>query len=523
MKRELAQLQDRSFDILVIGGGIYGSTIARAAAEQGLKVSLIDKGDFGHSTSSNSLKIIHGGLRYLQQLDVRRMRESIKSRRQLTACAPHLVETLQCIVPTRGYGLRSRPVMSVALALNDLVSWDRNRGLDSEHRLPSSYTVSAEQCLKMIPGLDRDRVTGGAIWFDAIALNTERLNLSFVTSAATLGAAVANYIRADGYIFAKGSIVGAKVEDVLTGEKFDIRATLVVNASGPWANDFSNSVSGLRKKTPVSWIHATNIVIKRRLFGDYAVGLSAGNYTDRAAIAKKGTRDLFFVPWRSGTIVGTFYSRFTGYADDCCADASDIHSMLRQINVAYPGEYVRPADVSFVHAGLLPEPPGTINAAGDIQLMKQPVLIDTVKSSHIPGLLTLVGVKYTTAPQVAERVVRSATEKLGRRRWVTSPSDNTGCSHRSSDAEATRRDDRVADTDSVSRLRKCYGDEVSAVLRYCSTPDGRQPVGSDESILAGQVVYSVKHEMAQRLADVVFRRTDLGTFGYPGRDALAGC
>ena len=300
------QLQDRPFDILVIGGGIYGATIAHAAAEQGLKVSLIDKGDFGHSTSSNSLKIIHGGLRYLQQLDVRRMRESIKSRRQLTACAPHLVEPLQCIVPTRGYGLRSRPVMSVALALNDLVSWDRNRGLDSEHRLPSGHTVSAEQCLRMIPGLDRDRVTGGAIWFDAIALSTERLNLSFVTSAATLGAAVANYVRADGYIFAKGSIVGAKVEDVLTGEKFDIRATLVINASGPWANDFSNSVSGLRKKTPVSWIRATNIVIKHRLFGDYAVGLSAGNYTDRAAIAKKGTRDLFFVPWRSGTIVGTF-------------------------------------------------------------------------------------------------------------------------------------------------------------------------------------------------------------------------
>ena len=525
MKRDLVQLQDRPFDILVIGGGIYGATIAHAAAEQGLKVSLIDKGDFGSSTSSNSMKIIHGGLRYLQQLDVKRMRESIKSRRQLTACAPHLVEPLQCIVPTRGYGLRSRPVMSVALALNDLVSWDRNRGLDSAHRLPSSHTVSAEQCLRMIPGMDRDQVTGGAIWFDAIALNTERLNLSFVTSAATLGAAVANYVRAYGYIFAKGSIVGAKVEDILTGEKFDIRATLVVNASGPWANDFSDSVSGLKEKIPLSWVRATNIVIKRRLFGDYAVGLSVGNYTDKGAIAKKGTRDLFFVPWRSGMIVGTFYSRFTGYADDCCAEASDIHDMLRQINVAYPRANVKPSDVSFMHVGLLPEPQGTNIAVGDIQLMKQAVLIDAAKSSHIPGLLSLVGVKYTTAPQVAERVVRRATEKLGRRK-VTNSADNTGRSHRSVDAETTRHDDWVADTesaDTVARLRKYYGDEVNMVMHYCSTPEGRQPVGPEESILAGQVVYSVKHEMAQCLADVVFRRTDLGSFSYPGRDALARC
>lgn len=525
MKRDLARLQERAFDILVIGSGIYGATIAHAAAKQGLKVALIDKGDFGHSTSANSLKIVHGGLRYLQQLDVRRMRESIRSRRQLSEFAPHLVRPLQCIVPTRGYGLRGRLVMSVALALNNLVSWDRNTGLDSEHRLPSGHTVSAEQCLGMIPGLDRDRVTGGAIWFDAMALNTERLNLSFVTSAATSDAIVANYVRANGYIFAKGSIVGAEVEDVLTGEKFDIRAALVINASGPWANDFAESVSGLRKKTPQSWVRATNIVIKRRLFGDHAVGLSAGHDPDRGAIAKKGTRDLFFVPWKNGTIAGTFYSRFTGSADDFGPEASDIHNMLRQINVAYPSANIRPIDVSNVHAGLLPERPGTNEAAGDIQLMKQLVLNDTAKSFHVPGLLSLVGVKYTTAPQVAERVVRMAISKLGRNK-ATKNVGNRNDSLHSLDGEKcdqVRRESDPAPTALIDHLRTYYGDEVTAVMRYCSTPEGRDPVGPGQSILAGQVVYSVKHEMAQCLADIVFRRTDLGTFGYPGRESLVRC
>jgi len=415
--------------------------------------------------------------------------------------------------------------MSIALALNDLVACDRNRGLDSNNKLPLGHTVSAEQCLKMIPGLDREQVTGGAIWFDAMALNTERLNLSFVKSAAELDATVCNYVRACDYIFAKGSVVGAKVEDVLTGENFDIRATLVVNASGPWANDFSDSVPGLRKKTPQSWVLATNIVIRRRLFDNYAVGLSARNYTDSGVMTDKRARDLFFVPWRSGTMVGTFYRRFTGSADDCCAEASDIHDMLRQINVAYPRASLSPADVSFVHAGLLPEPPRIINAAGDIQLMKQAVLVDAAKSSHISGLLSLVGIKYTTAPQVAERVVRSAMEILGRR-WVTSLSDNTGRSHRSVDAETTLGENDVPDTespDAAARLRKTYGYEVSAVLRYCSTPEGRQLIGSDEPIFAGQVTYSVKDEMAQCLADVVYRRTGLGTFGYPGRHALERC
>lgn len=525
MKRDLARLQDRAFDILIIGSGIYGATIAHAAAKQGLKVALIDKGDFGHSTSANSLKIVHGGLRYLQQLDIRRMRESIRSRRQLSKFAPHLVRPLQCVVPTRGHGLRSRLVMSIALALNDLVSWDRNKGLDSDCRLPSGHTVSADQCLGMIPGLDRDRVTGGAIWFDAMALNTERLNFCFVTSAATSGAVVANYVRASGYIFANESIVGAEVEDMLRGEKFDIKAALVINASGPWANDFADSVSGLRKKTPQSWVRATNIVIKRRLFGDYAVGLSADNCAERGAIAKKGTRDLFFVPWKNGTIVGTFYSRFTGSADDFGPEASDIHSMLRQINAAYPSAKIMPIDVSNVHAGLLPERPGTNDTAGDIQLMKQLNLNDTAQSSNVSGLLSLVGVKYTTAPQVAERVVRMAMSKLGRNR-ATRILGNRHDSLQSVDGEKydqVRHEADPAPTVLIDHLRKYYGDEVNAVMRYCTTPEGRDPVGPGQSILAGQVVYSVKHEMAQCLADIVFRRTDLGTFGYPGRDSLVRC
>lgn len=169
MHREVTRFASEVFDVLVIGGRIYGATVAYLASLQGLRVGLIEQKDFGHATSANSLKIIHGGLRYLQHADIRRMRESITSRRWLFSLVPHLVQPLACLRPTYGYGVNGKPALAIALAVNDVIAWDRNRGIRHDKHLPRGRTISREECLRLVPGLGGRELTGAALWYDGIA------------------------------------------------------------------------------------------------------------------------------------------------------------------------------------------------------------------------------------------------------------------------------------------------------------------------------------------------------------------
>jgi len=160
MKRDFERIQNTLFDLLVIGGGIQGATICYKAAQHGLRVLLLEKGDFCGSSSANSLKILHGGLRYLQTLDFRRMRDSIRSRHEIMCFAPHLVAPLACIMPAYGHGLKGKEVMRLAMLLNDGISMDRNVGLSPDKCLPAGHSLSKAQCLAQIPGISTDNLHG---------------------------------------------------------------------------------------------------------------------------------------------------------------------------------------------------------------------------------------------------------------------------------------------------------------------------------------------------------------------------
>jgi glycerol-3-phosphate dehydrogenase len=522
VKRDLERLSGQEFDLLVVGSGIYGAAITRTAALQGLKVALIDRGDFGGATSANSQKVIHGGLRYLQHFDFRRMRESILARRSLLRLAPHLVRPLQVVIPTHGYGLRSRPAMASALMLNDLISWDRNRGPGLQRTLPQGRTVSKEQCLAWIPGLSPKNVTGAAVWYDAIALNTERLVLSFVLSAADHGACVANYVSATGYLRSGDAIAGVTAEDHGTHEKFDIRAKLVVNAMGPWANSISPSPDQSTGRLPDHWAQAINIVINRRLFGDRAVGLSAGDYIDKDAILKKGSRDYFFVPWRQGTIIGTAYDRYLGPADDSQIRPEAVLNMIRNINRTYPAAELEPTDVCFVHAGLLPEKKDSRESGADIQLQKWPVMLRPDRSGGVPGLLSVVGVKYTTGPTVAVEVVKDVLRRIGRD-WVDISAVPLCAGVSGTAAGRIRKSETRMAPEVTDYLKAQYGERHTEVLSHREMPAPDQRISAAEPVVAAQVVHAIREEMAESLTDVVFRRTELGSFSFPGRDALLAC
>ena len=370
-----------------MGGGIYGAAAAWDAAQRGLAVALVEREDFGAGASWNSLKTIHGGMRYLQKVDLGRLRDSARERRTLLAIAPELVRPLPFVVPTYGHGTSGREALALGLLLNELLTRDRNRGLPPERQVAAARTVAPAEALRLVPGLARRGLTGAALWNDAQAASTERLTLAFVHAAAGAAALAANHAEAVGLLRACGRIAGVAVRDTLDGRTLEVRARVVVNAAGPWADDVL-ALGGLRR-APAPLLRARNLVLRRPPAVPFAVG------------ARSEGRFLFLVPWEGRRIVGTSYEPAEG-------PPSDPLAFLDEAARAFPWAGIERGDVTLVHEGLVP---GRGDASG---LSTRPRLHDHEAEDGLPGLVSLQGVKYTTARLVAERAIDLVARRLGR-------------------------------------------------------------------------------------------------------------
>ena len=539
MERNLLCLTEREFDLLVIGGGIYGACIAWEATLRGLSVALVEKNDFCSATSANSLKTIHGGFRYLQNADIKRMRESIVERRTLMHIAPHLIHPLKVLIPTYGHGLRGREAFTLAVVLNELISLDRNRLNDPEKRIPAGKTISRAECLQRLPDLPAEGVTGGTVFYDAQVYNSERLVLAFIQSASQRGAQVSNYTEVTGFLVKHDRVIGAQVADRLDGDIFDVRARLVINASGPWINQVLACLDGGRVHLPTRLSKAINLVA-RPLFRDLAAGIRGENgYLDGQPLDESNQAYLFVTPWRERSIIGTGYTFYDKPVDEFTIEEQDIGFLLGQVNRAYPAATLQRDEITFVHGGMLPvaDKPGK-NAAA--LLKKHYTIVDHHRDGY-PGLISVEGVKYTTARDVAVKVVDRAISGMGHQ---TPPS--TSAEIRLVGGEIERFEEflqRALDeqpcglgSQAVRNLVYNYGSTFRHVLGYFDrisgaggespgsespggvSPDGELPL--DLALLKAAVRYSVKTEMARRLGDVVFRRTELGSAGDPGTRQL---
>ncbi len=408
----MSALETEPFDVLVVGGGIQGATIARAAAGRGLRVAVIDAADWGSGASANSLKIIHGGLRYLQHANLVRMRESIRARRRLLQLAPDTVVPLACIMPGRGWGLRHPAALLAALTANALLSADRNRGVPPGRFLPAGRLISRAGLESRVPaGRFRDE-TGGMVWHDAIAQDIDRLTLAFVQAAAARGAVAANYVRALRWRQEGTRIAGAEAVDALTGAPLEIRARQVVCAAGPGAGPLAPGTGAAR------WVKAINLVLKKKLVEDCALAIEskAASY-DSQAVIQRGHRNFFVVPWQNGTLFGTFYVSYDPAQDPLAATESEIAEFVRQINETGFFAPLAMADVCRAHAGA--------QAAG-AQATEPAANTKIVPAA--PGLWIVQGVKYTTALETADEVadilaprsVRPADEPFP---WREAPAD----------------------------------------------------------------------------------------------------
>jgi glycerol-3-phosphate dehydrogenase len=234
--RDLRALHDRRFDLVVIGGGITGACLAHDAALRGLSVALVDKGDFGGATSAASSKLLHGGIRYLQQLQLAKLRESALERCYFQRVAPHLTRYVPFLIPTfRGF-VQGRTALDVAMRVYALLCAGQNDLIrDRVKRVPAARTLSRTETLRLAPVLgDRRNLTGSCVLYESHMHSSERMTLAFVKSAMRHGAVAANYVAVEGPLTTGRTLQGVRARDGLSGDVFEIRSRIVANASGPW-------------------------------------------------------------------------------------------------------------------------------------------------------------------------------------------------------------------------------------------------------------------------------------------------
>jgi len=518
MKRNLERLADHKFDILVIGGGIHGAITAWDAALRGLSVGLIERGDFGSGTSQNSLKIIHGGLRYLQDGNLSRIRTMARERTTWMKIAPHLIHPLPCLIPTTQQTSRSRLTMGSALMANDLLSFDRNHLADPEKDILDGMIVSQRELSRILPGYDVSTSTGGAVWYDAQIYNSERLLLEFIISAVDAGAEVANYVEAISFLQQDNRIIGVRAKDFQTGQIFDIQSRLVINCAGAW-------MDCLLEKAALHSEYATSVamnVIVNQVWSDVAVGLTS------QPVNGKPPQVLFIVPWRNKSMIGTCHIPWRDAPHTFKLNEAMVQEFLDQINSAHPPLKLSLEDVRHVTWGFLPINKADANKQ-PVRLTRDGLVIDHQKKDGISGLISILGVKYTTARVVAEQAMDLAVNQLGMKTKKCQTHMTQVRGGKIEDFRAFLRKalltvPRVINERSTEHLVYTYGSEyqklVECVLRQ---PDLARRIDPPLPVTVAEVEHAVHHEMALTLVDVMGRRTELGSTGLPSMATLQKC
>lgn len=524
--RDLKSLADKRFDVVVVGGGICGAAIAWDAARRGLSVALVERDDFCARTSAYSLKFAHGGIRYLQHLDFKRVRESCRERSALLRVAPHLVHPLPVVVPTFGHALQGSEALAAAFVLLSLVTADRNHGIpDPERQIPAGRLISRKQLLEWFPVLEDAKPNGAGVFCDGQIYNPPRLVWEFVRSAALTGAVCANWCAVTGLVKDGDRARGVRVEDRLGGGSFDVRADTVVNAAGPYAEQILVQ-DGLLSERKIPFSRDMALIFSKKLDGQRALAVQT-KYADPDAVLSRGHRHLFFVPWRDRLMIGVNSKVYRDEPYGLKVPEEEVAGFLDEIREAAPWLGVGPADVAMVYAGLLPFGQNDAGAT-DLSFGKRSHIIDHKERDGLDGLVSAISVRLTTARGVAQEAVDLVFRKRGN---VPPPCDTetarlAGASFRRftdlvkeiAARPELRGDERVAES-----LAHNHGSRYDDVLRLVREKSELGATIGSSATLAAEVVYAVRAEMACTLADVVFRRTDLATTGDPGDEALGRC
>ena len=490
-------------DVLIIGAGITGAALAYEAASRGLQVAVVDAADIGGRTSAATGKLIHGGLRYLKNLEVGLVRESLAERRTLMRIAPHLVEPVGMVLPDPGI------VEHVGLTAYDALSFDRNRTPDPTKRIPAHRVLSRAQLDER--GLVH--VRRGVLYYDAMMYSPERLTLAFARSAQQCGATFSTYTRAERLLVRGARVEGARVHDGVAGHTVDVRARVTVNATGPWSHDLLSATPALaRLAGPAPRVRSEGIYLVTRPL------------TRTMVLTVSGHGHFSVAPWRGHSLIGPTETPYTGPVSDWRLTLASIEGLVDAVNDgARLPERLTLGDVVAAYGGLRP----LSESAGDdtYRASRASELVDHGKDG-VEGLVSASGGKYTNSRAFAQKAI----DRLARRSGLAAapgisaqaPLFGGDIGDVTSARRTVARDAAAAGVaaDTADLLLRHYGTEASAVLalmgadpRFAvrATPDG-EPLAA--------VAYAVRQEAPVHLADVLLRRTGIGRLGDPGERIL---
>ena len=478
MTRDITRLSKGQYDVLVVGGGINGAAAAHMAALNGLKVALIEKNDFASGTSSKSTKLIHGGLRYLENFEFDLVYESLHERALLLKSAPHLVKPLKFIIPVYKKDARPFWVMRLGVWLYDRLSGRKHIG---QHR-----RISIHDVVKAIPQINRDGLLGGLIYYDA-QMNDARLCLENVLSAQERGAHVANYVEARSFIYENGKAVGVLVQDVLTKKVFEMRAKKVMCTLGPWTNRLRSQESGQmpNKIRTTKGVH----LVYAETFSQEAIFLTT----------QKDRRIFFVIPWQGHSLIGTTDTDYQGNPDRVNIEEEDTQYLLSHLRRFFPQTEFSEEKIITTFAGLRP----LVYSEGNPSSVSRKDLIEESYS----GVIYVMGGKYTTFRRIAEAAIR----KISKREPVSTkeyfPVYGSGQIIETSSAIAAKHN---LDAALVQHLIDFYGIRYTDVMTLIDkNPTLKEPLCSCSPAVKAQVIYAIQNELAMRAEDIIERRLGL--------------
>ena len=481
----LESLKSDEFDLLVIGGGINGVGIALDAASRGLAVALVESGDFASGTSSKSSKLIHGGLRYLEQYDFKLVREALQERElMVTNLAPHLVKPVAFLYPLQEK-LKERTYVGAGMALYDAL-----RGF--KRALPWHKHISQKELSEIAPSLRLDVITGGYQYFDA-QVDDARHTMMIARTAAKYGAVITTRTKCEEVLKDSRRVVGAKIQDLETGESFDVKAKATVMAAGVWTDPLYEKF-GIKPGYRVRMSKGSHIVVP----GD-AIKSQTG------VIIKTELSVLFIIPWFGKWIVGTTDTDYTDDPGAPLASRDDVTYIINQANRVLEPKLTR-SQVIGVFAGLRPL------VSSDPDSPTTELSREHVVDHPVPGFVTIAGGKYTTYRVMAEDAVDSAVTDLKRivpdscteSLAIVGADGYSALMNRSASIAAEFRLDKFT----VEHLLNRHGSLIEEVLQPIKAePDLAKTISDELPYLRAEIRYAATHEGARSIDDVLSRRT----------------
>ena len=523
-RRDLTALAEQTFDVVIVGGGITGAWLSLHCAQQGYKTALIEKADYASQTSAASSKLLHGGIRYLQQMQFDKVRESAMERAEFIYAAPHLSTAVPFVVPTYPDFKRSKFFLSCGMLAYQALCLGQNSVIDSkEQGLGGIDSINADQ-LNQICDLDNEPHTGAVVFNERHMIDSERMVLAIIQTARERGAEVHNHVAATGFIGDDDRVQGVLARDQLSGNQLTINARLVINAAGPWIDGLNSKLKNADTAPRINSFAIGSHIVTRQIC-DHAIALTtkhqAGSKIDR------GGRHVFAIPWRGYSLIGTSHNEIDGADGDICLQAEHVEQLIEAINDAMPAAKLTRDDIVSGYSGLYDFRTNNIKStvyqgSGEYQI------IDHQSANKVAGLVTALGAKYTTGRKVSAMTMKVVNAKLS----SISSSDNKLVRQKlcgsdyASLAELQRakieqhKDHYSAAT--IKHLIMSYGSDIDEFLNSISgKPELQTLICATQPDLFGQVVWAIEREQAVALNDVVFGRTSLGLLGLQ-MDELSG-